>query len=308
MVAAPKFVVTGASGLIGSHLVPALVARGAEVVRLVRRSPLAEANEAFWQPETRTLDATALEGVAAVVHLAGVSLTGGPWTPGRRQAILQSRVRGTRLLAQTLAGLPAPRPALLAASAVGYYGDPGPEPVTEDSAPGDNFLARVCQAWEGAADAARQAGVRVVHLRFGVVLSRDGGALPRLAAPVRLGLGAVLGSGRQVMSWVAMADAVGAILHCLDNPSIQGPVNVTAPQPVTNAELMRTLGQTLHRPVLLRLPATFLELAMGDLAREVLLASACVTPRKLLESGYLFRFPNLRDALQAELGAREMRA
>ncbi|NPV46610.1 MAG: TIGR01777 family protein [Armatimonadetes bacterium] len=300
----PRFVVTGASGLIGSHLVAALVARGAEVIRLVRRSPLPEANEILWQPEAGTLDSAALAGATAVVHLAGVSLTGGPWTPGRRQAILQSRVRSTRLLAQTLAGLPPPRPALISASAIGYYGDAGTEPVTEDSAPGSGFLAGVCQAWEAAADAARQAGVRVVHLRFGVVLSRDGGALPRFVAPTRLGLGAVLGSGRQVMSWVAMADAIGAILHCLDTPSLQGPVNVTAPEVVTNAEFMRALGQVLHRPVMLRVPGTFLELAMGDLARELLLSSAHVVPRKLPESGYQFRFPTLREALQAELGAR----
>jgi hypothetical protein len=188
---------------------------------------------------------------------------------------------------------------------VGYYGDRGSEPLNEDSPPGDGFLPKVCQAWETAADAAREAGARVVHLRFGVILAADGGALPRFVTPTRLGLGAVLGSGRQVMSWVAMADVVGAILHCLDTPALQGPVNVTAPEPVTDAEFMRTLGQLLRRPVMLRVPGTFLELAMGDLAREVLLASAQAVPRKLLESGYQFRFSSVREALRAELGTQE---
>lgn len=302
----PRFVIAGASGLVGSHLTPVLQARGAEVVRLVRSGLARGPAEARWQPDQSMLDPAAIAGATAVVHLAGESLAGGPWTASRRAAILESRVQGTRLLAQTLARLPEPRPTLLSASAVGYYGDRGSEPLNEDSPPGDGFLPQVCQAWEAAADSAREEGARVVHLRFGVVLAADGGALPRFVTPTRLGLGAVLGSGRQVMSWVAMADVLGAILHCLDTPELQGPVNVTAPEAVTNAEFMRALGQVLHRPVMLRVPATFLELAMGDLAREVLLASARAVPRRLLDSGYQFQHPTIEKALRAELRAQEV--
>lgn len=290
--------VTGSSGLVGSALVRRLTGDGHSVTRLVRsRRGTGEAQVA-WDPEAGAIDAASLEGLDAVVHLAGESIAAGRWTAARKTRILDSRVKGTRLLAETLAGLRDRPKVLVSASAVGYYGDRGEEPLREESASGSGFLADVCRQWEAAAAPAAQAGIRVVHARFGVILSAAGGALPRLLPPFRLGLGGRLGSGRQFMSWIALDDAVGAICHALTHDDLQGPVNTASPTPVRNDEFTKALGRVLRRPTLFPLPAFAARLAFGQMADELLLASQRVEPAKLLASGYQFAFLDLEGALR----------
>ena len=235
-----KVVVTGSTGLIGTALVRALQARSDEVTRLVRRAPTT--GEARWDPEGGQIEAPSLEGADAVVHLAGVGIGDHRWSEDHKRAVLDSRVKGTTLLAQTVAALN-DKPAVIAsASAMGYYGLRGDEVLTEDAEAGTGFLADVCKEWEGATRPAEDAGVRVVHLRTGIVLSPDGGALKQMLLPFKLGLGGRIGSGRQWWSWIAIDDEVGAILHLIDNGTERGPVNVTAPNPVTNEQFTRTLN------------------------------------------------------------------
>lgn len=290
-----RVVVTGSSGLVGSALVAALAARGDEAVRLVRRRP--GPGEARWDPAAGTLDTAALADAHAVVHLAGAGIGDRRWTPERRAEIRDSRVGPTALLARTVAELGGP--ALLSASAVGFYGyEAGDRELDETAPAGRGFLADVCQAWEGATEPAAAAGVRVVHLRSGVVLSAGGGALGRQLPLFRLGVGGRLGSGRQWLSWIGLDDEVGAIAHLLDHPELTGPVNLTAPGPVTNAEFTRTLGRALHRPAVLAVPAPALRLALGGgLADEALLGGQRVLPRALEASGYRFGAPDLDTAL-----------
>ncbi|MBN1771223.1 MAG: TIGR01777 family oxidoreductase [Deltaproteobacteria bacterium] len=295
-----RVAVTGASGLIGRALGDSLRADGHSVLRLVRGSPAA-ADERAWDPAAGRLDAAGLEGLDAVVHLAGESIAQERWTAARRERILRSRVDGTTLLARTLAGLRRPPRVLLSGSAVGYYGDRGDELLDETAAGGTGFLADVCRAWEAAAEPASAAGVRVVRLRTGVVLSRRGGALPRMLLPFRLLVGGRLGHGRQWVSWIALDDEVGAIRHLLAADDVAGPVNLTAPRPATNAELARAVGRALRRPAALPTPAAALRLAFGKLA-SVLLDSTRAAPRVLERSGYVFRHPELAAYLQAELG------
>lgn len=292
--------VTGASGLLGSALVRRLRTERIEVLRLVRTPPDPSAGEIGWDPDRGTVDGAALEGVAAVVHLAGENV-GKRWTSRRKERIRSSRIGGTAALAKTLASLARPPEALVSASAVGYYGDRGDERLDESSAPGTDFLGRMGVEWEAAADPARQAGIRVVNPRFGVVLSRHGGALARLLPFFRLGVGGRLGSGKQWMSWVSLADAVDAIRFALVERALRGPVNVMAPRPVTNAEFTRVAGRVLGRPTLLPVPAAALRLVYGEMADATLLASQRALPGKLRDAGFEFRHPSIEEALRAAI-------
>ena len=293
--------VTGASGLLGRALVPFLTAGGHRVLRLVRRAP--GPGEIGWDPSTGTIDAAALEGVDVVVHLAGENIAGGRWTAARKRRITASRLDGTRLLAGTLAGLKRKPAVLISASAVGIYGDRGDEILTEASGTGPGFLAELGVAWEAAADPARQAGIRLVLPRLGIILTPGGGALERMLTPFRLGLGGPLGSGRQWMSWLTLDDAIGIIHRAMTDGAIEGALNAVAPEPVTNADFARTLGQALHRPAVIPVPALALELAFGELAREALLASQRAIPAVLTAHGFPFRDPSLLPALQRLLRA-----
>jgi len=297
--------VTGASGLVGSALVTGLTSAGHRVVRVVRgagAASVAGQRLARWDPASGALEPSALAGADAVVHLAGESVAGGRWTEAKKRRIRSSRVDVTRRLAEALLRLERPPRLLVSASAVGYYGDRGSEILREDSAPGPGFLAEVCREWEAATDPAARAGIRVVRLRIGMVLSRRGGALGAMLTPFRLGAGGPVGSGVQWVSWIAIDDLVGAILHALATESLAGPVNAVAPEPVTNRELARTLGRVLRRPALLPLPAVAARLLFGQMADELLLASARVEPARLRATGFTFRHARLEDALRHELG------
>jgi hypothetical protein len=295
--------VSGSHGFIGSALLPRLRVEGHRVLRLVRGAPEG-ADDVRWDPDSDTIDATALEGVDAVVHLAGAGIGDKKWTPARKQLVLESRTRGTGLLARTLAGLAKPPRVLLSGSAVGYYGDRGSEELTEESGPGDDFLAQVCQAWEGATAPAAEAGIRVVHLRTGVVLARRGGALQRMLLPFKLGLGGRIASGEQYFSWIALDDHVGAMLHLLGAEFVSGPVNLTAPRPVTNSEFTKALGAAVHRPTVLPTPLFPLKAVYGsELVEHLLVNGQRVLPRVLESSGCEFVHPVLGDALRAALAA-----
>ncbi len=297
-----RIAVSGASGLIGTALGNFLSAAGHRVERLVRRAPRPGAGETRWDPEREEIDATALEGVDAVVHLAGESVAGGRWSRELKERIVKSRTESTELLCRTLAGLSAKPRVLISASAIGYYGDCGDDVVChDDSEPGSGFLADVCKQWESATAPARDAGIRVVNLRIGVVLAARGGALKQMLLPFSLGLGGRTGTGRQVMSWVALDDVVGAIHHLIFT-EVSGPVNLAAPGSVTNARFAATLGHLLHRPALLPLPAPIVRALFGQMGEEILLYGARVEPAKLMESGFKFLFPELEDALRDELG------
>ena len=293
--------VSGSSGLIGSALISALANEGHRVIRLTRSGSPGDRGTVRWDPSAGEIDTDRLEGIDAVVHLAGESVEG-RWTSAKKARIRKSRVQGTRLLAETLAGLPVPPRVMVSASATGYYGDRGEELLREESAPGSNFLARTCQEWEAAADPARGAGVRVAHPRFGLVLSAEGGPLATMLPIFKLGGGGKIGSGRQYWPWIAIDDAVGAVLHALTSDSLEGPVNVVAPDPPTNLQYTRTLGRVLNRPTVFALPAPVARVVLGQLADELILASQRVEPAKLEESGYEFRYPELEGALQHLLG------
>jgi uncharacterized protein (TIGR01777 family) len=295
--------VTGAHGLIGSALIPRLRADGHRVVRLVRGDPEGS-DDIRWDPSHGTIDGKGLEGVDAVVHLAGAGIGDKKWTPARKQLILDSRTQGTDLLARTLAGLARPPRVLLSGSAVGYYGNRHAEALTEASAPGDDFPARVCVAWEAATAPAEEAGIRVVHLRTGIVLAAHGGALQRMLLPFKLGLGGRIGSGEQYMSWIAIDDHVGAVLHLLADDSVHGAANLTAPNPATNTEFTKALGAALHRPTALPTPLLPLKAVYGaELVEHLLVNGQRVLPRVLEQSGYQFTHTDIDDALRAVLAA-----
>jgi uncharacterized protein (TIGR01777 family) len=298
---AKRIVIAGASGLIGSHLGPFLAGRGHDVVRLVRHRPASAGAEVYWNPATGELDVAALGDVDAAINLAGASIAGGRWTREYKAEIYDSRVKSTELLCRTLAGLARPPQVLISASAVGYYGNRGEERVDEEAAPGGGFLSQVCQAWEAATAHASGAGIRVVHLRFGLVLSGDGGALAKMRTPFRLGLGGVVGSGRQYMSWIAMADVLGVIEFALGTPGVNGPVNATSPAAVTNREFTKTLGQVLRRPTIVPLPGFAVRAMFGEMGQACLLEGVRAAPQRLIESGYSFRHATLESALRAEL-------
>lgn len=293
-----RVLLSGASGLIGSALAQSLQRAGHEVLRLVRAPGAASAMERCWDPAAGRLDAAQLAGIDAVVHLGGESLAAGRWTKARKARILKSRVDSTRLLSNTLANLPQGPQVLLCASAVGYYGHRGDELLDESSPPGNNWLSQVCTAWEAATTPAAQAGLRVVCMRLGVVLAAEGGMLPRVAGPMRCGLGGRLGSGRQWLSWISLRDVTRAVEYLLATDSLVGPVNLTAPQPVTNRQFVRTLGRVLRRPAWLPAPAWALRLALGEMADELLLASARAVPRRLEASGFRFAHAELEPALR----------
>ena len=296
-----RILVTGATGLVGLGLV-ARLAPAHQVLRLTR-APRASSDIA-WDPATGALDRRALEGLDAVVHLAGESIAGRRWNAAHKRRVRDSRVAGTRLLCEALASLARPPHALVASSAVGYYGDRGDEALSEESPPGEGFLGRVAREWEEASEPAARRGIRVVRLRTGIVLARRGGALPAMLPLFRLGLGGPLGSGRQWMSWIALDDLTGAIAHCLAHDGLSGAVNATAPGAVIQREFARTLGRVLRRPALVPAPAVALRLVLGgEMADELLLASQRVEPRRLLATGYAFRFPALEPALRHVLGA-----
>lgn len=292
--------VTGSSGLIGSALVPFLTTGGHRVTRLVR----GEQNDGAvrWDPQTGQIDAARLGTFDALVHLAGESIAAGRWTARRKARIRESRVQPTRRLCEALARLPNRPKVLISASAIGYYGDRGAETLDEKSAPGAGFLAEVCQAWEEATAPASEAGIRVVCLRIGVVLSAAGGALAAMLPAFRLAAGGVVGSGEQYVSWIAIDDLLGAILHVLQTDALRGPVNAVAPEAVTNRELTKTLGRVLSRPTIVPLPAAAARLAFGEMADETLLASTRVSPTCLAASGYRFRHAHLEQALRHTLG------
>ncbi|MCY3971746.1 MAG: TIGR01777 family oxidoreductase [Acidobacteria bacterium] len=293
-----KVAISGASGLIGSALIRALLESGHDCGRLIRGAPR-HPDELEWRPERGLAEPTAVEGFDAVVHLAGESVAGGRWTAERRHRIRSSRIPATLRLVESLSTIERPPRVFVCASAVGYYGDRGDELLEEDSSAGSGFLASVCRDWEAAAATAATVCDRVVILRFGVVLSAAGGALPRMLTPFRLGVGGRLGSGKQYFPWIHLEDAVAAILHLLARG--EGPVNLTAPEPVTNAELTRSLATTLRRPALFPVPRPALLVAFGAMARETLLASARVVPARLVSEGFTYRYPTLDSALRHEL-------
>jgi hypothetical protein len=296
-----RVAVTGATGLVGSAVVTALRSAGHRVDRVSRRLPAPGSTDIQWDPARGQIDPRALEGVDAVVHLAGESVAARRWTQAAKERIRRSRVESTRLLAETLGRLSRRPRVLVSASAVGYYGSRGEEPLTEDSPPGEGFLSDVARAWEAGAEPARAAGVRVVHPRLGIVLAGKGGALPRMALPFRLGVGGVIGDGRQYWSWIALEDVVRVIELAIALESLAGPVNAVAPAPVTNREFTRALGRVLGRPTLLPLPAFAVRLLLGEMGQALLLDSARVLPRRLERAGFRFRHHALEGALRAAL-------
>ena len=297
-----KIAVSGASGLIGSPLSRRLRDDGHDVIPLVRHAPRPAERAIAWDPETGRLDRAELEGSDAVVHLAGENVFG-RWTEEKMRRIRDSRVQGTKLVSEAIAKLPHPPSVLLAASAIGYYGDRGDEELTERSAPGHDFLAQVAKDWEAATAPASSAGVRVVNLRFGVVLTPGGGAMAKLLPPFRLGLGGPVGNGRQYLSWIVLDDAIDAIVHVLRTESLRGPVNITGPHPLTNRDFAKTLGRVLGRPAVVPVPGFALRLAFGTEGADMLQSGQRVLPERLLASGFQFQHADLEPALRQLLAA-----
>lgn len=292
-----KIVVAGASGFIGRALVHSLGAAGHEVRSLVRHAAGAK-GEVSWDPAAGILDEAALRDIDAIVNLAGENIAAGRWSGTRRERILRSRVEATRTLVLAVARMERKPRVFVSASAVGIYGDRGDEVLTEESAMGQGFLPEVCLAWETHAEGAARLGVRTVLLRFGMVLAPDGGALARLLPVFRFGLGGKLGSGRQWMGWVSREDAIGVVHHTLRDERYVGPVNVVAPEPITNAAFTAALGRAIHRPAIFTVPAFALRLGFGRMAVETLLASTRALPQRLSETDYVFRHPTLEAALR----------
>ena len=295
-----RVLLTGANGLVGSALIPMLTAGGHTVLRLARKS--STRGGIRWDPEAGEIDLSSLEGFDAVVHLAGENIAAARWTNAQKQKILESRTKGTKLLAGALAKLKNPPKVFLCASAVGYYGDRGDEVCDENSSRGDGFLADVCEQWEAATDPARDAGIRTVNLRFGVILTSAGGALKKMLPPFLAGAGGKIGTGRQWMSWIALDDVLGVIHHAMLTESVVGPTNVVAPNPVTNRDFTKILGRVIRRPTIFPMPAFAARLAFGQMADELLLSGQRVLPQKLEASGYPFRFAELEAALRHVLG------
>lgn len=291
-------IITGASGLVGSALVSALENAGHKVIRAVRREVKDSARELYWNPDTGEIDAERFEGADAVVHLAGEGIADKRWNETVKQRILHSRTKGTLLIAETMANCENKPHTLACASAVGYYGDCGETVLTEQSPAGNDFLADVCQQWEAACQPARDAGIRVANMRIGVVLSTKGGALAKMLLPFKLGAGGVLGSGQQYFSWITLDDLVSGIHHVLKTDSLSGPVNMTAPNPVTNHKYTKTLGSVLGRPTIFPVPAFAARLAFGEMADALLLASMRVKPAVLTDTGFSFAHAELEPALE----------
>ncbi|WNI15207.1 TIGR01777 family oxidoreductase [Actinacidiphila sp. ITFR-21] len=297
--AAMRIAVTGASGLIGSALVRSLAADGHEVVRLVRRVPAAD-GEVRWNPTAGTVDTAGLSGCEAIVHLAGAGVGDRRWTTARKKVLVASRVRGTDAIARAAASLDTPPRVLVCGSAIGYYGDTGDAWVDEDSPAGEGFLARLVQDWEAAAEPAHAAGVRTAYARTGLVVSGRGGAWGRLFPIFRAGLGGRLGNGRQYWSFISLRDQVAALRHLVDTDGLSGPVNLTAPEPLTNREVTAAMGRVLRRPAIAAVPAPALRIALGEFASDVL-GSQRVRPKRLLDSGFVFALPDIDQAIRAAL-------
>jgi uncharacterized protein (TIGR01777 family) len=294
-----KVLIAGASGLVGSALIPALEAEGANVTRLVRTS--AGAGEIEWHPNNDQIDTAKLEGFDAIINLAGENIAAGRWSDDQKRKIHDSRVNGTHLLSEAIAKLKQKPKVFLCASATGFYGDRGDEMLDEQSDSGGGFLAGVCREWELATAPAIAAGVRTVNLRFGPILAREGGMLAKLLTPFKMGMGGRVGSGKQYISWVAIDDVVAAIMLALKDESIRGPLNIVSPHPVTNEEFTKTLGHVLSRPTALAMPAFAVRLAFGEMADEMLLASQRVLPKRLSDASYVFKYPQLEGALRRHL-------
>ena len=294
-----KILLSGASGLVGSEFRAGSTVAGDVVVPLVRQPSSPQGP--CWMPERQQIDAAALEGFDAVVHLAGENLGSGRWNAEKKRLIRSSRVQGTELLCRALAGLRDKPKVLVSASAIGFYGNRGEERLDEQSPSGTGFLADVCRDWEAATRPAWESGIRVVQLRMGVVLSPRGGALAQMLSPFRLGGGGPIGSGRQYWSWISLNDAAQAIRYAIANEALFGAVNAVTPNPVTNSEFTRTLGRVLQRPTLIPIPAFAIKLLLGEMAEELLLSSTRVVPAKLQYTGFQFVHPNLETALRALL-------
>jgi uncharacterized protein len=295
-----RIAVTGATGLIGSEIRRRLEQAGHQTIQLTRRPPTSTVTQAQWSVDEGLVNPSRLEGIHGVIHLAGESIVG-RWTEDKKRRIRDSRVDGTRKLCEDLARLRSKPAVLLCASGINYYGDRGDEVLDEYTQPGRGFLSDVCQQWEAATSPAAQAGIRVVNVRTGVVMSQKGGALQKMLLPFRTGVGGRIGNGQQYWSWISLDDVVGAYLKALSNDSISGPLNATSPNPVTNAEFTRVLGEVLHRPTILPLPGFAARIVLGEMADELLLASARVQPRVLETNGYTFAYPDLRACLEHEL-------
>ncbi len=292
-----KILVTGSSGLIGSALIPFLKARHHEVYKLVRTRADLLSDEVAWDPKRGVINPPLLEGLDAVVHLAGENIMG-IWTAAKKERIRESRVKGTQLLSQDLCQLHHPPSVFVCASATGYYGNRGDEILTEQSSKGQGFLANVCEDWEEATRVASQRGIRTLNLRFGMVLSPKGGALKQMLPVFEWGLGGQIGTGKQYISWISIDDLIRVIDFVIQTEKLAGPVNAVTSQPVTNAEFTKTLGRVLHRPTFFSMPTFAATLGFGELGQEVLLASQRVKPQKLEEAGFQFDYPNLEEALQ----------
>jgi len=295
-----KIAIAGASGLVGSALIPILQSEGNQITRLVRSSP--KPGEIEWHPNQDAVNAASLEGFETIINLAGENIAGGRWTDDQKRKIRDSRVNGTHLLSEAMAKMNPKPKAFICASATGIYGDRDDETLDEKSESGGGFLAGVCREWEKATEPASKAGVRVVNLRLGPILARDGGMLSKLLTPFKMGMGGKVGSGKQFISWVALDDAVSAIKLTIDDESIQGPINIVSPNPVRNEEFTKTLGHVLNRPTALAMPAFAARLAFGEMADEMLLASQKVIPKRLASAGFQFRYPTLESAMRKYVG------
>lgn len=294
-----RIVLSGASGLIGGMLKPQLQSAGHELISLVRHEPR-NVNEAQWDPQSGRIDSSKFNGIDAAIHLSGKNVAV-RWNAKRKAELIQSRVESTRLLCKTLAELDPPPKTLIAASAIGFYGDRSDETLDEDSPPGVGFFPDLCKEWEAASEPGRQAGIRVANLRIGVVLSIHGGALQKMLLPFRLGLGGPIGSGKQYMSWIEAGDLVRAIVFALENADLTGPVNAVAPAPVRQREFAKTLAHVLHRPAILPMPAAAVRLLFGEMGQTLLLGGAKVFPKRLSDAGYSFQYSHLEDALRVQI-------
>ncbi len=297
-----KIVITGSTGMVGSMLVPFLEGHDHQVIRLRRGISDKGTADAVWDPADGVLPTSAVQGVDGVVHLSGAGIADRRWTGARKRVLRDSRVKTTRLLCETLTGLSPPPRVIVVASAVGFYGNRSDDVLDESDGPGHGFLAELARDWELAADPARECGIRVIHLRTGIVLSPTGGALGKMLPAFKLGLGGMLGSGRQYMSWIALDDLLGVVWQCLADERLQGPVNAVSPGPVTNREFTKMLGRVLRRPTVFPVPAPAIRLLFGEMGDEALLSSTRVTPVKLETSGFMFRYPELEGALRHVLG------
>jgi uncharacterized protein (TIGR01777 family) len=293
-----KILITGSSGLIGSALIPLLREQGHEVVRLMRRAVAPGENAAVWDPETGRLETRTLEGIHAVVHLAGENIGAKRWTDERKERMRTSRIRSTRLLSESMAQLTVPPRVLVSASAVGFYGSCGDERLTEESPAGSGYLSHVCQEWEAAAEPAQQRGIRVVNLRIGMVLSAKGGALQAMLPAFKACVGGKLGDGRQFVSWITIDDLVQSVSHIITTDSLSGPVNAVSPNPVRNVEMTKALGRVLRRPTFFAVPEFALRLLLGEMADALLLSGQRVIPEKLLARGFTFQFPDFETSLR----------